>query len=65
MSKRSGRSFQLLVDIRIVDGCFTSIEDLMQYLKYRLNLSSRDSKNIELADIKLIAERNVQMEIDL
>ena len=56
MAKRSTR-YELLVDIEIIEGCFTKVIDLMDYIKYRLNLRSRSSDGVLLHNVCVLSEK--------
>lgn len=64
---RLSKRYELIVDISIVEGCFSSIEDLMQYIRYRLNLRSKDTDNIQLHNVAVLSEKvyNDQLEMKL
>lgn len=52
--------YKVLVDLSIDNGCFSGITDVLKYVKYRLNLRSRESDAVVLNDICLISETNKQ-----
>lgn len=62
-----GKRYKLEVDIEIIEGCFSTIEDLMQYIRYRLNLRSRGSDSVKLNSVTVVSEQvlNDQMEMQL
>lgn len=57
---RSRKLYAYLVKLSVVDGCFTSDDDLLQYIKFRLGLRSKDSDNIILVDCSKMSVTNVQ-----
>jgi len=61
-----GKRYELKVDIEIIEGCFTTIDDLMDYIKYRLNLQSRGSDSVKLNSVTVVSETvlNDQMEMN-
>jgi len=61
-----GKRYKLEVNIEIIEGCFTTIDDLMQYIRYRLNLKSRGSESVKLNSVTVVSETvlNDQMEMN-
>lgn len=61
-----GKRYELKVNIEITEGCFTSIDDLMEYIRYRLNLRSRGSDSVKLNSVTVVSETVLkdQMEMD-
>jgi len=59
--------YTILVDLDVVEGCFTRISDLMDYIKYRLALRGRSSDGVKLGIVKVIEEKkfNDQLEMKL
>ena len=57
---RSRKLYSYLVKISVVDGCFTTEDDILQYIKYRLGLRSKDSDSIVLLDLQKLSVTNVQ-----
>ena len=51
-------SFNVVMSVKA--GCFTSDQDLLQYIRFRLGLRSRDSDNIVLSEVTLVNVNNVQ-----
>ena len=61
---RSRKLYAYLVKMSVVDGCFTSDDDLLKYIKVRLGLRSKDSDNIILVDCSKMSVSNVQEVFD-
>jgi len=57
---RSRRLYEFSVKLAVVDGCFTSEDDLLQYVRFRLGLRSRESDNISLIECSRVNVSNVQ-----
>jgi len=57
---RSRKLYAYLVKLSVVDGCFTTDDDLLQYIKFRLGLRSKDSDSIMLIDVDKKSVTNVQ-----
>ena len=62
---RSFRKLEILVEIQVAEGSFNSNHDLMEYVRYRLGMHSRDSDNVKMGSIYILKESDVQMEIKL
>ena len=64
---RLSKRYQILVDISIVEGCFSSVEDVMKYISYRLNLRSKDTDSIRMHSVSVLKEEiyNDQMEMKI
>ena len=65
--ERLSKKYSLLVEISIVEGCFSSVEDVMKYIQYRLNLRSKETDNIRMHSISVLKEEvyNDQVEMKL
>jgi len=61
---RSRKLYAYLVKLSVVNGCFSSSDDLLQYIKFRLGLRSRDSDSIMLIDVEKLSVSNVQEVFD-
>jgi hypothetical protein len=57
---RSRKHYVFSVGLSVVDGCFSSESDLLQYIRFRLGLRSRDSDNITLTDVSVLNVSNHQ-----
>ena len=53
---RNRKGYRFLLDLAIVEGCFTSISDLMDYIRYRINIGRSETESIVLKDICLVGE---------
>ena len=61
---RKRKLYTYVVKLSVVEGCFTSDDDLLQYIKFRLGLRSRESDNINLVDCSKTEVTNVQEVFD-
>ena len=63
--ERKWKRYEILVDVSVAEGCFSSVHDLMEYVRYRLDLRGRDTDNIKMNSVCVLREHNQQMEIGL
>ena len=48
---RSKRVLRFQIDVEVVEGSFESVQDIVDYMSYRLNLRGRNSDSSSLAKI--------------
>lgn len=50
------RRIKLMIDVSIVEGCWSSVEDFITYVEYRLNLGKHENDSIKLDNIFVISD---------
>lgn len=59
---RLRKRYTFSVELSVAKGCFSSENDLLQYIIFRLGLRSRDSDNIVLLGVEQKSVNNEQEE---
>lgn len=62
---RAKNVYQLMLTIEVDEASFNSVQDVMDYVRYRLNLRGRNSGSIVMSSIVLLKESNIQMEMEV
>lgn len=63
-SKVRYKCYDIMVTLRVAEGSFNDIKDVMQYIEYRLNLRGRNSDSVRMENICLLGEKFIQLDVN-
>ena len=61
----SKRVLRFQIDVEVVEGSFESVQDIVDYMTYRLNMRGRNSDMISLAKILFCSDELVGGQLEM